>query len=132
MKHRVMFDSNILIALAKDRIDVVEFAAAFGKAKKYISIVTRIEVLSKPELSAAEGRFLQEFMVQCKLLPLGRKIAEEAIRFRRACRRKLPDSLIAAAAVTHKLRLISNDGHLLRAEYPGLTTEPFALKASAL
>ena len=40
MRPKVIFDSNILIALSKGRIDPVEFAAAFGKAKKYISIVT--------------------------------------------------------------------------------------------
>ena len=130
MKHKVMFDSNILIALSKDRINPVEFAAAFCKAKKYISIVTRIEVLSKPELSAAEGRFLQEFMTQCKVVPLSRKIAEETIRFRRACACKLPDALIAAAVI-HRLRLISNDGHLLKAAYPGLAAEPFAIKTAS-
>ena len=74
---------------------------------------------------------MQEFMAQCKVLGLGRKIAEETIKFRRICGCKLPDSLIAAAAVIHRLHLISNDGHLLKAAYPGLTVEPFALKAPA-
>jgi predicted nucleic acid-binding protein len=131
MRRKVIFDSNILIALSKNKIDTEEFASAFGKAKKYISIVTKLEVLSKPELAVSELRSLQEFLAQCKVLPLGRKIAEETIKFRRKCGRKLPDSIIAATAVIHGLHLISNDGHLLKAAYPGLTVEPFALKAPA-
>ena len=126
VKHKVIFDSNILIALSKDIIDPIEFADAFGNAKRYVSIVTKIEVFSKPELSVTEERFLQEFLVECKVLPIGRKVAEETIKFRRVCGCKLPDSLIAAAAVIHRLRLISNDGHLLKAAYPGLAAAPFA------
>ena len=133
MSSKVMFDSNILINLLNNRIDSSKFWGTFRKHRRYISIVTEMEVLSDRKFSEDEFLDLKAFLKkEFRCIPFSRKIIKETIQFRRACGGKLPDSLIAAAAVTHKLRLISNDGHLLRAEYPGLTTEPFALKASAL
>ena len=36
MKHKVMFDSNILIELSKNSIDPVEFAAAYTRSLRNI------------------------------------------------------------------------------------------------
>ncbi|MDR2489807.1 MAG: hypothetical protein LBD20_00210 [Spirochaetaceae bacterium] len=38
---------------------------------------------SKPELSRIELRSLQEFFARCKVLPIGRKVVDETIKFRR-------------------------------------------------
>ena len=129
----VIFDSNILINLLNDRIDSRAFWSTFRKRQRYISIVTEIEVLSDQKLSENEVVELKRFLKKgFRCIPFSRKITEETIKFRRLCGRKLPDSLIAAAAVVHRLRLISNDGHLLKAAYPGLRVEPFALKTPVL
>ena len=132
MSDKVIFDSNILINLLNKRIDSSMFWSTFRKRRRYISIVTEIEVLSDRKLSEGEVLELKGFLKkEFRRIPFSQKMIEETITFRRTCGRKLPDSLIAAAAVIHGLHLISNDGHLLKAEYPGLTVEPFTLKAPA-
>jgi predicted nucleic acid-binding protein len=91
-----------------------------------------MEVLSDRKLSDNEVLELKGFLKkEFHCILFSRKIIGETIKFRRSCGGKLPDSLIAAAAVIHKLRLISNDGHLLKAAYPGLAVEPFALTVAA-
>ena len=131
MPDEFIFDSNILINLLNDRIDSSTFWGIFRKRRRYISIVTEIEVLSDRKLSEDEALELQRFLKkEFHFIPFSRKIIEETIKFRRVCGCKLPDSLIAAAAVVHRLRLISNDGHLLNAAYPGLVVETFTFKSA--
>lgn len=127
MKRKVIFDSNILVSLSKGEIDPVRFADAFCKNKWLVSIITKIEVLSKPLLTAEDERFLLKFLTECKTINLSRSIVSETIRFRQTNRRKLPDSIIAATAVTLGAALISNDSHLLQVQYPALAVEPFEL-----
>ena len=131
MPDEFIFDSNILINLLNDRLDSSAFWGIFRKCRRYISIVTEIEVLSDRKLSDDEALELQRFLKkEFRCIPFSRRIIDETIKFRRVCGCKLPDSLIAAAAVVHRLRLISNDGHLLKAAYPGLAVETFTLKAA--
>jgi predicted nucleic acid-binding protein len=125
MKRKIEFDSNTLILLSKNLIDKQRFADAFSKDKWIVSIVTKIEVLSKPGLAAEEKRFLSDFLSKCKVIGLSRRIVEETIRLRSHINRKLPDSIIAATAGLSKATLISNDSHLLKASYPGLVVEAF-------
>jgi predicted nucleic acid-binding protein len=128
----VVFDSGILINLLNDKIDSHACWGTFRKLRRYISIVTEIEILSDRKLSDDEFLALKGFLKKEFLcIPFSRKIIKETIKFRRSCGHKLPDSFIAAAAVVHRLRLISNDGQLLKAAYPGLEVEAFALKAPA-
>ena len=127
MKRKVIFDSNVLILLSKGRIDKQRFADAFSRNTRLVSVITRIEILSKPGLAPGERHFLTTFLSQCKVVGLSRRIIEETIRFRSQLGRKLPDSIIAATAVLSKAALISNGSHLLQARYPALVVEPFEL-----
>ncbi|GHU02927.1 hypothetical protein FACS1894147_05990 [Spirochaetia bacterium] len=113
MKKKVVFDSNILISLANNEIDAALFAETFYKERKYVSLITQIEILSGPDVSAEERYLLTGFLSECTIVPIRRNIVAETIRFRQTRRRKLPDSIIAATAVTLNAVLISNDSHLL-------------------
>jgi predicted nucleic acid-binding protein len=125
MRRNVIFDSNILILLSKNALDAGRFAGMFCKDRWLVSVVTMMEVLSKPGLSAADRVFLLGFLSKCKVVNLSRKITVETIRFRSQINRKLPDSIIAASAIVLKAVLVSNDPHLSKAAYPGLTAEKF-------
>jgi predicted nucleic acid-binding protein len=125
MKRKVIFDSNMLILLSKDLINKQIFADTFSRDRWLVSIITKIEVLSKPGLSSEEKRFLSDFLSKCKVIGLSRRVVKETILFRSRINRKLPDSVIAATAVLTKATLISNDLQLLKASYPGLLVAPF-------
>jgi predicted nucleic acid-binding protein len=125
MKRKIVFDSNMLILLSKDLIDKQRFADTFSRDKWIVSIVTRIEVLSKPGLASEDKRFLSDFLSRCKVIGLSRRVVTETILLRSNIKCKLPDSVIAATAVLAKATLISNDSHLSKASYPGLLVETF-------
>ncbi|GHV96727.1 hypothetical protein AGMMS50293_30470 [Spirochaetia bacterium] len=127
MKKKVVFDSNILISLANNEIDTARFIEMFRKKRKYVSLITQIEILSGPDISAEERYFLAGFLSECTIVPIRRNIIAETIRFRQTRRRKLPDSIIAATAVILNAVLISNDSHLLQVKYPALSVESFEL-----
>jgi predicted nucleic acid-binding protein len=132
MERKVVFDSNILIAWFKKKLDRDSFILLFSSCRWIISEITEIELLSYSEISAQEETDIRKFLRKCKIVRLSRTVKAETIRLRRAINRKLPDSVIAATAVLSKATLISNDLHLLKASYPGLIVEPFGEHHSPL
>jgi predicted nucleic acid-binding protein len=122
---KIIFDSNILINLFNEKIDGTAFWDRFRKCKRYISVITEMELLAYPELTSQEEGEIRLFLKTCRIIRLNRKIKDEGIDFRKTIKRKLPDSIIAATAVIYGLTLISNDTHLLATAYPGLHIEPF-------
>ena len=127
MRRKIIFDSNVLILLSKGRIDAQRFADAFSRDTWLVSVITRMEVLSKRSLAPGERHFLTAFLSKCKVVGLSRRIIAETIAFRSQLGHKLPDSIIAATAVILDATLISNDAHLLHARYPAISVEPFEL-----
>jgi len=125
MSKKCVFDSNIIIHLFNHVYDTAEFERRFGLYKWYISEMTEMEVLTKASLSAGEEAEIKAFLKRCRIISLTRKIKREAILFRRAVHRKLPDSIIAATAIILGIPLISNDPHIVKAAYPGLRVEKF-------
>jgi predicted nucleic acid-binding protein len=89
--------------------------------------MTEIEILSDWKLTAEEEKELKSFLKGFRRITLTRTIKAGTIRFRQKCRRKLPDSIIAATAVLSRATLISNDSHLLQTRYPALLIESFEL-----
>jgi predicted nucleic acid-binding protein len=122
---KIIFDSNILMNLFNEKIDAIVFWNRFKKCKRYISVITEMELLSYPDLTPQEEGEIRIFLKTCRIIPLRRKIKDEGINFRKTIKCKLPDSIIAATAVIYRLTLISNDTHLLTAAYPGLQSKPF-------
>jgi predicted nucleic acid-binding protein len=122
---KIIFDSNILINLFNKKIDALSFLERFQKCKRYISVITEMELLSYSEMTPQEEEEIRLFLKTCRIIHLSRKIKDEGIKFRKTIKRKLPDSIIAATAVIYGLKLISNDMHLLAATYPGLHITSF-------
>lgn len=80
-----------------------------------LSIITRIELLGwKPEDPEFEAD-LVEFINQSTEYPLTEEVAQKTIELRRQVKIKLPDAIIAATALVHRLTLVSdNDVDFLR------------------
>jgi predicted nucleic acid-binding protein len=90
-------------------------------ARRSASVITRMELLSRPDMSREDEDDRRRFLSQVRVVPLAAQIEEEAVRIRRQTRRKLPDCIIAATAVVSGATLLSGDSHLTGMDWPGLT-----------
>ncbi len=81
-----------------------------------VSVITFMELLSFPGLSAEEENTIRRFLSLCDILQIDEHVREETIRIRRKHKIKLPDSIIAASAMTQELTLITADAGFTRIE----------------
>ncbi len=117
---KAIFDTNILIDYlngiqqARLELDLYE--------KPCISQITWMEVLagSRPE----DEDVIREFLIRFRVIPIDKKIAEEAVRIRRLRRLRLPDAIIWATArdagsilVTRNTRDFPEDSPGIRVPY---------------
>jgi predicted nucleic acid-binding protein len=115
----LFLDSTAVIKYLRNELTIEDIGG--NGIERYISVVTRMEALSYPDMSPDEERRALAFLAKCTIIPLNRQVEEEAIKFRRANKRKLPDCIIAASAAFLGITLLSHDPHLLKSAWPGLT-----------
>ena len=83
-----------------------------------MSVVVRIELLSWR--TSSEGmRSLENFIAATEVLPLDESVVVQTIALRQQHRVKLPDAIIAATALAHRLPLLTRNVGDFRA-LPGL------------
>lgn len=111
---KFLLDTNVAIGILKaypsalallttEQLDFNNFA---------ISQITRMELLSYPNLEAEEEQKIQNLLANSLVLNLDEKIEQEAISFRRNHNVKLPDAIIGATAKVYGLRLLTLDRQL--------------------
>jgi predicted nucleic acid-binding protein len=120
-KRRIVFDSNSIIDIANDLGGREKVAELVKTHRFFVSVITRMEVMVSPK-SVEEEVYIRLFLKRCKVIPLNRKVEREAVKIRRAGppRPKLPDAIVAAAAVVLGAVLVTRDDDLLRLSWPGL------------
>lgn len=89
----------------------------------FVSIITEMEVLAKPDMSSAEEWAVQAFLKSITIIPISDEIKREAIRIRRegSPRPKLPDAIVAATAVILGASLVTADERLIKLIWPRFT-----------
>ena len=122
MSGSVVFDTNTVIDLFKGRIDLALFRRETAGKEQYLSSISRMELLSFPAITEDEENRISAFLSKREIIPIDGVIERLAIMFRRKTGRKLPDSIIAATAITLGAILVTNDKHLLELPFPGLAT----------
>ena len=79
----------------------------------FVSIISKIEFLSYPNLSEADLLIFNKFLNRVELVELNdnkeNNIIETIILLRKKYRIKLPDSIIAASAITNNATLVTAD-----------------------
>ena len=104
--------------LLKGEYELSSLGINVDEASQFISVITRIELLSKQNMKPEEEAVILKFLTDVVILPLDESIERKTIEIRRARKLKLPDSIIAATAIVSDAILITNDQHLSQLALP--------------
>jgi predicted nucleic acid-binding protein len=116
----VVLDTNVIIKFINKQPGFIDFKTRFAGNERFISVVTRMELLAFPALGISEWERVVRFLETVSIVPLTEAIEAEAIAIRRTFRPKLPDAIIAATARVLDAALVTGDGPLARKKIPGL------------
>ncbi|GHT17697.1 hypothetical protein FACS1894189_4090 [Planctomycetales bacterium] len=118
-----LLDSNIIIDYLDKVPAVVRFLDMIEDDMFYVSVITRIELMSYPRSTKQSEDAVLEFLSYTEVLPLDVDVETIAIRLRQTTRLKLPDAIVAASAVAVDAVLITNDQRLASTNCSGLRTQ---------
>ena len=110
-----VLDTNAAIYLLKCE-NVPE---PFDHADFAMSIITRMELLSKRDITSEDEAELRSFMDDLTLVPINNAVEAAAIALRRSTKIKLPDAIIAATSIALNAVLLTRDDQLLKLSWPG-------------
>ncbi len=107
----VVLDTNIVLYLLKgdDKLE-----ALLQGANVFLSVITKVELLSHPDLDEAGEQVIRELLQNVKLMEFTSTIQERTVLLRRQFKMKLPDAVIAATAAFLNIRLITADKKFAR------------------
>lgn len=98
---RLLLDSDVLVDHLRGKRRITA-----GSDELHVSAVSRAELFSG---RGTEERRVRRLLEPMTSLPVDDAIAERAGRLRRGTRRRLPDALIAATALEHRLTLVTRN-----------------------
>jgi len=106
-----VLDTNVVIGFLAGTDWAVSFfeAASRSRSVLHISTITRMELLSFPQMTPQEEERISRFLSLVQVRPLNDGIEETAIRIRRQYRMRLPDAIVAATALDIHAGLVSAD-----------------------
>ncbi len=107
MGKRYLLDTNTIIDFSVNRLPPKphEWVAALIDNEPIISIVTKIELLGFSEVPSQIILFTEN----ADILWLDEEIVRQTIELRKKHRFKLPDAIIAATALVHRLTLVTRN-----------------------
>ncbi|MFW5756925.1 MAG: type II toxin-antitoxin system VapC family toxin [Tangfeifania sp.] len=100
-----LVDTNILISLAKDEIDLADIAT--DETRLYISVITYMETMSYRFQNSIEKEAVSKLCEKLPVIQLSRKIVEKVISLKQNPEINLGDAVIAATAITNRLDLVT-------------------------
>ena len=118
MPKNFVLDTNAVNFLtSKGNVISDELEKELDSADLFISVITEIELFSKPELSPEEEKNLHTFLSDKIItIDITDEIKKETIAIRRTAKHKLPDCIVAATAIVTNATLLTADDKLLHLE----------------
>lgn len=118
----LLLDTNVVLCLLKGDD---ELEALLQGSTVFLSVITKVELLSHPALDRKGEQVIRELLNAVKLMEFTPEIQERTIQLRRRTKLKLPDAAIAATAAFLGVQLITADKQFvkLKAEQEVLLVE---------
>jgi predicted nucleic acid-binding protein len=120
---KLVFDTCAVIKLLNQQYDLPALGIDVDEAQLFTSVIVRMELLSKRNITDKEELDIREFLDDLIIVPLDNAIEQKAIEIRRAAAIKLPDCIVAATSIILNAVLLTDDHHLLNLSWPGLRTQ---------
>jgi predicted nucleic acid-binding protein len=122
----LVLDTNAVINLLDDKEKSRFLDEIFPNHEKAVSLVTQIELLGYPDITAEADELIRSFLDDIVIILPDVEIVEIAIQIRRnKPTLKLPDAVIAASAIALDAILVTNDNDILKFTFPDLKTVRF-------
>jgi len=103
---RIVVDTSLIINLFNGIYEVQELIT---DRNLFVSIISEIEVLSFPNITAKDSELLKSFLSECYIVDIEPAIKDITIDIRSRFKVKLPDAVIAATAIYFDLPLFTMD-----------------------
>lgn len=107
--HKLFVDTNIIIHFLSGDKTLTELLE--GKSI-FISIITKLELLSYHDLTERDQKKLEGFLSECTVVELNSTVQNKTVEIRKQYKLKLPDSIFVASAIWLDLPIISSDRSL--------------------
>lgn len=103
-------DTNFVIYyLIKDKQAEKFFNENLASTFYYVSVISRVELFSYPEITAEEFSSIEAFLGSTRSVLIDNEIAMIAAELRRKYKIKTPDSLVAATALYTNTYLVTRN-----------------------
>lgn len=122
MSGKLLLDTNFIIGYLLEKEPLVDFLKIHASSELFASVVTKLEILSYHALSDEDEAEFESFLSNVSIVPLDNDVQTATVMFRRATRKKLPDSIVAASAIAVDATLVTCDRELAASAFPGLKT----------
>lgn len=111
--NRYLLDTNAVVALLQGHTGLMQQLA--DAAWVGISIITQLEFLAFPALSATDAEYFRQFAQRVNVIgltPYATAYLQTIVQIRQHYRLKLPDAIIAATALEYAAVLVTADQQL--------------------
>ena len=119
----VVFDTCAIIKLLDRQYDINELGINIDESQFFTSVITRMELLSKRNMSSDEKQDIIDFLGDLTVIPLDENVELTAIEIRRATSVKLPDCIVAATSIALNAIFLTDDDQLLNLSWTGLRAQ---------
>ena len=106
--NKVLLDTNAVLYILNGDETLADFL--FEK-ELYLSIISEMELLAYKHIADKEQQEINAFLNDFIIVNIDEKIKLSTIEVKKTSGMKLPDSIIAATAITLKLPFLTSDNH---------------------